>query len=602
MKNRAILKPIIKTVIFCGRQGLAMRGHKDYGDLDMLSEPSQSEGNFRALLRLRVDAGEEILKTHLQGCARNATYISWNIQNEIISACNDVIVKHIATEVNAAKCFAVLADETTDIATVEQMTLCVRYLKRFATNDEHKNEFKIVENFLKFVPLTETTGRSIADAVLKGLADCNIDTFFLRGQGFDGASAMSGAYNGAQAVIYAQHPKAPYVHCASHCLNLAITYSSKVPAIRNSFGIIGKIYSFFKTPKRNLVLTSKINAANQGETEISAKKLKKLCPTRWVERHDAITVMVALFDQVIEALEEITTWNDKETSTEAHTLLCSILTSQFVIALLSADKLLSYSVRLSEKLQGVNLDLATAVSDVEDVTKAISIIRENATNEFHDLFEQAVKKLEQHGENITLPRCVSRQIYRSNFNAQTPEEYYRLSVFIPWIDNFISHLHEKFLKHKKLLQSFASVVPNGMQPTQEENQLFIALSKTFSNDFGPRSDNILRAELHLWYMKISGMNKETKSPIELLNVCDQNTFPNVFEILKVYATLPVSTSTAERSFSTMKRLKTYLRNSMSENRLNGLASMNIHREVQIDPDEIINALATKKNRRLDFVL
>lgn len=41
---------------------------------------------------------------------------------------------------------------------------------------------------------------------------------------------------------------------------------------------------------------------------------------------------------------------------------------------------------------------------------------------------------------------------------------------------------------------------------------------------------------------------------------------------------------------------------MSESRLNGLASMNIHREVQIDPDEIINALATKKNGRLDFVV
>lgn len=48
-------------------------------------------------------------------------------------------------------------------------------------------------------------------------------------------------------------------------------------------------------------------------------------------------------------------------------------------------------------------------------------------------------------------------------------------------------------------------------------------------------------------------------------------YPNIFELLKILAIIPVSTATAERNFSTLINLKTYLRNTTSESRLVGLA-------------------------------
>lgn len=56
-ENRRLLSPVIKTVIFCGRQGLALRGHRDGGLLHVEGEQmfTENEGNFRALLRLRVE-------------------------------------------------------------------------------------------------------------------------------------------------------------------------------------------------------------------------------------------------------------------------------------------------------------------------------------------------------------------------------------------------------------------------------------------------------------------------------------------------------------------------------------------------------------------
>ena len=87
-ENVARIKPILKTLILCGRQGLALRGHRDSGELDLLAEPQKNEGNFRAILRARVEAGDEDLKKHFENCAKNAMYISWNFQNEFINICD----------------------------------------------------------------------------------------------------------------------------------------------------------------------------------------------------------------------------------------------------------------------------------------------------------------------------------------------------------------------------------------------------------------------------------------------------------------------------------------------------------------------------------
>lgn len=94
------------------------------------------------LLRFRLEVGDEYLKSHLSSCAKNATYLSWKIQNEILSA-SKLILKKLVCDVNSAKGFSVLADETSDISNKEQLTICVRFV--------HLEQKKIREDFLRFV-------------------------------------------------------------------------------------------------------------------------------------------------------------------------------------------------------------------------------------------------------------------------------------------------------------------------------------------------------------------------------------------------------------------------------------------------------------------
>lgn len=67
--------------------------------------------------------------------------------------------------------------------------------------------------------------------------------------------------------------------------------------------------------------------------------------------------------------------------------------------------------------------------------------------------------------------------------------------------------------------------------------------------------------------------------------------PETVELLRLLLTLPASSATAERSFSALRRLKTWLRSTMSQQRLNAAAICAVHRErvAQVDTGRIITS-------------
>ena len=96
------------------------------------SECSQSNeynrGNFRAILQLMMSCGDAVLKQHIQVCKRNASYVSWKAQNELIEAVAVILTKDMVSEVNTSKFFTLMADETTDVSGKEQLSICLRYV------------------------------------------------------------------------------------------------------------------------------------------------------------------------------------------------------------------------------------------------------------------------------------------------------------------------------------------------------------------------------------------------------------------------------------------------------------------------------------------
>ena len=88
---------------------------------------------------------------------------------------------------------------------------------------------------------------------------------------------------------------------------------------------------------------------------------------------------------------------------------------------------------------------------------------------------------------------------------------------------------------------------------------------------------------------INVFNKESGAKVKKVTtvraICDMrnNTsiskvmFSEMDKLLKIYLTVPVTTATAERTFSTMRRIKTYLRSTMTQERLNHAMTLHIHK-------------------------
>lgn len=80
---------------------------------------------------------------------------------------------------------------------------------------------------------------------------------------------------------------------------------------------------------------------------------------------------------------------------------------------------------------------------------------------------------------------------------------------------------------------------------------------------------------------------------------NEEVFPNLFKIMQVAITLPVSSATCERSFSTMRRINTYVRANMTQGRFTNLAILNIEKDIIVDTEIILNTFA-KSNRRIQL--
>jgi len=128
------------------------------------------------------------------------------------------------------------------------------------------------------------------------------------------------------------------------------------------------------------------------------------------------------------------------------------------------------------------------------------------------------------------------------------------------------------------------------------------LLEIYQEDTGPRAAVVPEVQLWVNKWKKEDISTVPSNTIKALCACHADIYPNVYILLTILATLPVSAATSERSFSTMRRLKTYIRSSIGNEGMTGLALLSIHKDRQIDREKIMNDFVASSNRRSDFVL
>lgn len=140
---------------------------------------------------------------------------------------------------------------------------------------------------------------------------------------------------------------------------------------------------------------------------------------------------------------------------------------------------------------------------------------------------------------------------------------------MPFLDNFISMTSDRLLKHKNLLNSFSCLFSN------KNNNIIDNFENCIKHSVQIYSQYLLSFSPNLNYCRITfKLHTITANVSGLIKHCAEISHPNIYKILTIVDTIiNITTVTAERSFSTLRRLKTYLRNTMKANCLNGLAQL-----------------------------
>jgi hypothetical protein len=566
--NRQMLSSIIQTVILCGRQNISLRGHFDnITDVEKDITQSSNHGNFWALLNFRIAAGDVVLHDHLTNSPLNARYTSPGIQNEIADVLSDQVRGKIIGKVQAAKWFTVIGDEVTDVSNKEILSLVLRYCD--------PDTLLIHEDLMGFFECDSgISGRALAEKITSTLKGFNLDLSYLRGQAYDGAGNMAGPVNGAAAIITREYPLALYLHCASHCLNLSIVKPLKLTSINNMMNIVGRIYQFFDShPKRQQALEKSIAVKYPSSNVL---KLKDLCRTRWIQRLNALTTFSELYDAILDCLDTIyhegrRLWSS-DAVTDAHGLQLAISNCDFISAFIITNSCLQYIHGLTISLQGTSIDILYAVKEIDATIATIQQVRDNIETYHAEWFIKIERMCATAGITPTIPRICQRQTHRSNLPAETPSQYYLRNISIPFLDHVLSELRTRFCNHQKTALLGLCLVPSillSMSHT-EHTETSTKLAELYQHDLPSHSS--FNSEIDCWKVKwqtFQDVNGKASVPTTIRDTLSQTTsmYPNIKVLLRILSTLPVTTCSAERSFSSLKRTITHFRSSMITTRL-----------------------------------
>ena len=304
-------------IIVCGQQNIPLRGHRDFGKIDVSgcgrSQSAANDGNFRSLLRLMISCGDETLKSHMASAPKNAMYTSPLVQNQLIQIIGELIQERILKQIDTGGgLFAVLADETQDLSSVEQLSVCIRYLYKGKIHEEfllfedlHQLSFVLDFNSLGEGEVLEPklSGELLGKAILESLDKVGLDIQKCVEQGYDGAPVMSSSAAGAASVLLTKNPRALYTHCASHSLNLCIVDACKVQAIRNMISTLRQVIRFVNaSAKRKALFKAAVHHCFPTRQQ---QHLKTFCETRWVERHECMETFLELLPAINLTLEQV---------------------------------------------------------------------------------------------------------------------------------------------------------------------------------------------------------------------------------------------------------------------------------------------------------
>ena len=221
---------------------------------------------------------------------------------------------------------------------------------------------------------------------------------------------------------------------------------------------------------------------------------------------------------------------------------------------------------------------------------------------FNELFASCATRCEELGmEAPKLPRRAHNNRPKRFEVGATPkyqwgsaEEYFRVQ-YLEFLDTAMAHLKRRY--EQPGIQTYMQLESILVKPVAGNVEVIAAVKQ-----YPELDGNVLHTQLAMVKQMIAVPLTVDVIVAKLVGMDPvvRRLFPQVETLVRLLLTIPCSSAEAERSFSGLRRLKTYLRNSMTQARLNHLAILHVHQEMTdaIDLVAIAKDFVGKSDTRL----
>nr|CAI5846637.1 unnamed protein product [Callosobruchus analis] len=194
---------------------------------------------------------------------------------------------------------------------------------------------------------------------------------------------MSGVYGGLQTLIREHAPNADYVHCAAHALNLVLNDAARhVREVSTFFDNLEKIYTFFGNSIKHWAMLS------DDSSEKYLITLKKVCPTRWSSRNDALLAVKKNCLLIMKTLYQLNLISNKKDEREECKSIINILENfDFLVLVTFFSSLFEIINPVSTALQHENNELQKSNILLSNLLNRLCQLRNQ--NSFNSLLNES---------------------------------------------------------------------------------------------------------------------------------------------------------------------------------------------------------------------
>ncbi|KAJ9545337.1 hypothetical protein OSB04_025044 [Centaurea solstitialis] len=570
------------------------------------SESSLYKGLFLGTLKLIGRTNKDIEKVILHNAPKNNQLTSPKIQKDIVTCFAEEVLKSIIGEIGD-DVFALLVDESSDVSRKEQMAVVLRFVDKCGM---------VQERFVGVVHVIDTSALSLKSSIDAFFAKHGLSLAQVRGHGYDGASNMSGKFNGLKALILSENESAFYLHCFAHQLQLVIVaVAKKHDGVKDFFDLLALVVTVVNSSckRKDMIRESHKDRIQEeiGNDEIVTSKglnqeisLVRAGDTRWNSHHRTIMSLIALFPEVVKVLEYVQEDGDNvATRLQASGILSYFKTFEFVFYMHLMLTIFGLANSLSQALQRKDQDILEAVSLIQTTKDQLQMLRENG---FDELVEKCYSLCDKHNivkldmeEGYVNPKNPRKRMNISN------RHYYNFDIFNTVLDMQIREFDDRFCETStELLQNMAALNPRNSFSEFNKERL-LKLSEMYPCDFNDKEKIILEHELDVYYHSVYNdvrfSNLKGIADLAMLMVATRKhiSHPIVYRLLKLTLVLPVATATVERCFSTMKLVKSDLRNRIADEFLNVVLICAIEKEAhgKVKNEDVVDRFQKMKTRR-----